>query len=92
MLLSGESAENQGAEVEAGAFCHRLVVGGVFPQSGSPYRQESNKEVRRPRVHGDEQEVVSKYNTDFNRTHFPVCSSSEGLILTYQRFDHKREP
>lgn len=28
--------ENQGAEVETGAFCHRLVGGGVFPQSGSP--------------------------------------------------------
>lgn len=54
--------KNQGAEVETGAFCHRLVVG-VFPQSGSPYRQESNKALRTPRVHGDAQEVVSKYNT-----------------------------
>lgn len=42
-------------------FC--LVVGGVFPQSGSPYRQESDKEVRAPRVLGDAQEVISKYNT-----------------------------
>lgn len=55
--------ENQGAQVGTGASRHRLVGGGVFPQSGSPYRQESNKEVRAPRVHGDAQEVVSKHNT-----------------------------